>query len=833
MKKILFLIIGVLFNLSSIAQVTCSATAGSGSGYTPFTDAGFGIENPDCEHTTFGAHITQVFDNTIQRNVFQFHSHIDADNDRCQVFDRVRMEVKGGPNTDLELQHPLNSIAYYRWKFRINEDYVSGSSFHHIFQLKAKGGNDDSFPVLTITLRTSKLEVSHNGGDTGIDLGTLADADLSLFKGRWIEAFIKVNNQENGEFEVELKDLLNENILLQYSNNDIDLWRTDADYNRPKWGMYRSKNASLEDEIFQFADFCISETSEDLCSADTTTFVDSVAPSIPLNLMANNVMISSLDLTWEESTDDFGVTAYRVFQDGSQVYEGAANQVTLDNLMGSMTYGFTVSAIDAAGNISPTSDELQVTTDDVNALPSAASNPFPNDGSEILDTNPTLSWTKGENTDSTKIYIGTSATPMGFENVDEDFYMVSLNAGTQYFWQIIHENSNGSTASPVWSFTTSSGNPDAPWLVYRANERLDIETSFLTALDIPATPTLDEVTDDPNGSTNNFYHYRHQEEEKFRWRQELNLSDTAITVVARLKALNEDVNCICYFEIKAFGWREKLRLNQSTIKLERSNPIVEEDIPFEFKDAFHLIRVTMEGNIMKVYLDENPIPVAIGNSVDDDTTNRFEWGKAGSPDCGASIDWMAIINNQANAPDEGAALPSDLFLSSVATLSDLQIDGTTILNFSPSTFDYTFDVGNSTMTPSVSFTTVSDLATSNLVTPSAVPNTSAMVEVTAQDGFTNNIYTVNFVGSVSVENDFEKYGIKIYPNPAANELFIDTKFNDLKSIEIFNTIGVRFFQNNLENISKIDTQTFPTGIYFIFIKKENGQIFKHKFLIEK
>lgn len=371
-------------------------------------------------------------------------------------------------------------------------------------------------------------------------------------------------------------------------------------------------------------------------------------------------------------------------------------------------YGFTVLALDAAGNSSPASAELQVTTDDINALPGAASNPFPSDGSDILATKLTFSWTEGENTDSTNIYIGTSSIPTSFEYVAEDVYMVLLNPGTQYFWQVVHENDNGSTASPVWSFTTSAGNPDAPWLVYRANERLDIETNFWTVLDLPTSPTLDEVTNDPNGSTNNFYHYQHAEEEKFRWRQELNPADTAITIVARLKALNEDVNCICYFEVKAFGWREKLRLNQSTIKLERSNPIVEEDIPFEFKDAFHLIRVTMEENIMKVYLDEDPTPIAIGNSVDDDATNRFEWGKAGSPDCGASIDWMAILNNEANAPDEGAALPDDLFLSSIATLSDLQIDGVTISDFSPTTFDYTFDVGSSMMTPTISFVTASN-----------------------------------------------------------------------------------------------------------------------------
>ena len=89
---LLIVIMGLLFvNLKG--QVLCSATGDTGSGYPAFDIAGFGIENPDCIHSDFGAHITQGFDDILQKNVFLFHSHIEADNDRCQVLDRVRMEI--------------------------------------------------------------------------------------------------------------------------------------------------------------------------------------------------------------------------------------------------------------------------------------------------------------------------------------------------------------------------------------------------------------------------------------------------------------------------------------------------------------------------------------------------------------------------------------------------------------------------------------------------------------------------------------------------------------------------------------------------------------------
>ncbi|MEL6717852.1 MAG: T9SS type A sorting domain-containing protein, partial [Bacteroidota bacterium] len=64
--------------------------------------------------------------------------------------------------------------------------------------------------------------------------------------------------------------------IVSYQSNNIDLWRTGAIYNRPKWGMYRAKTDGLKDEMFRFADFCISESEEALCPADSTETISSL-----------------------------------------------------------------------------------------------------------------------------------------------------------------------------------------------------------------------------------------------------------------------------------------------------------------------------------------------------------------------------------------------------------------------------------------------------------------------------------------------------------------------------------------------------------------------------
>ena len=253
------------FSFQIFGQSTLTATASSGSAYPVISSAGYGNENPDCIHSSFGPHVTQAFDADLGKNVFVFHSHIVDDNDRCINLDRVRMEIKGGNST---AEHTQGQTAWYRWKFKLDANFIGGSSFCHIFQIKAVGG-DAGAPIITITPRATILEVIHDGGDEAgsVDLGRLTSVDLAPFKGTWVEAFVKFTSSDNGSFQITLTRVSDGAVLLSYSKTGgIDLWRTGASVNHPKWGVYRSKNSTgLRDEQVRFADFCVSESSESQC----------------------------------------------------------------------------------------------------------------------------------------------------------------------------------------------------------------------------------------------------------------------------------------------------------------------------------------------------------------------------------------------------------------------------------------------------------------------------------------------------------------------------------------------------------------------------------------
>ncbi|MBM7865141.1 hypothetical protein JOD27_008998, partial [Lentzea nigeriaca] len=89
---------------------------------------------------------------------------------------------------------------------------------------------------------------------------------------------------------------------------------------------------------------------------------DTQPPTAPGTPVASAITGSSVKLDWPASTDNQGVTSYRV-QNGTQVVAtSATNSATVTGLTANTDYTFTVVALDAAGNASPASPSVAVRT---------------------------------------------------------------------------------------------------------------------------------------------------------------------------------------------------------------------------------------------------------------------------------------------------------------------------------------------------------------------------------------------------------------------------------------------------------------------------------------
>lgn len=89
---------------------------------------------------------------------------------------------------------------------------------------------------------------------------------------------------------------------------------------------------------------------------------DKVAPSKPGALSFSNVTSSAVTLSWGASTDNVGVTAYKLYKNGTFSKSVGGTSATISGLASGTTYKFTVSAVDAAGNESARTAALSITT---------------------------------------------------------------------------------------------------------------------------------------------------------------------------------------------------------------------------------------------------------------------------------------------------------------------------------------------------------------------------------------------------------------------------------------------------------------------------------------
>ncbi|MGW0752312.1 carbohydrate binding domain-containing protein [Streptomyces sp. NPDC002587] len=90
---------------------------------------------------------------------------------------------------------------------------------------------------------------------------------------------------------------------------------------------------------------------------------DTVAPTTPGSLTSTGRTSSSVSLAWAASTDNVAVTGYDVYQGATKVATSTTTGATVAGLAPDTAYTFTVRARDLAGNTSPASNAVTVTTD--------------------------------------------------------------------------------------------------------------------------------------------------------------------------------------------------------------------------------------------------------------------------------------------------------------------------------------------------------------------------------------------------------------------------------------------------------------------------------------
>ncbi|MEK5475472.1 lytic polysaccharide monooxygenase [Paenibacillus sp. FSL R5-0407] len=198
--------------------------------------------------------------------------------------------------------------------------------------------------------------------------------------------------------------------------------------------------------------------------------VDTQAPTAPSSLAFSGVTSTSVNLSWSASSDNVGVTGYRIYNGTNQIaaVSGSTLNYNVTGLTANTAYSFQVKAVDAAGNLSAASNTVNVTTSQVvndTQAPTAPGNLHvmgtPTSSSVTLMWSPS---TDNVGVTGYKIYRGT--TLAGTVSGTTTEYTVSgLSASTSYTFTVraVDAAGNESAASNSVSATTAAPPAAQPW----------------------------------------------------------------------------------------------------------------------------------------------------------------------------------------------------------------------------------------------------------------------------------------------------------------------------------------------------------------------------------
>jgi chitodextrinase len=217
-----------------------------------------------------------------------------------------------------------------------------------------------------------------------------------------------------------------------------------------------------------------------------STLADTQAPGAPTNLTASATSVTQINLSWTASSDNIGVTGYRVERcQGSgcssfaQVATTTGTTYNNTGLSAGTTYNYRVRANDAAGNLSSYSNTSTATTLQDTAPPTAPSNltASATSGSQI-----NLSWTASTDNAGVTGYQVERCQGVGCSN----FAQIGTSTGTTY-------SSTGLTELTSYSYQVRA--TDARSNLSGYSNTATATTRDVTAPSTPSNLTASAVSD--------------------------------------------------------------------------------------------------------------------------------------------------------------------------------------------------------------------------------------------------------------------------------------------------------------------------------------------------
>ncbi|HEX7733910.1 MAG TPA: PQQ-dependent sugar dehydrogenase [Ktedonobacteraceae bacterium] len=194
---------------------------------------------------------------------------------------------------------------------------------------------------------------------------------------------------------------------------------------------------------------------------------DTQPPTTPGNVHSTAVDSTSVTLAWTASTDNVGVVAYDIYNDGNLVTTAPGNVTSfkVTGLTPNTTYRLSLDARDAAGNVSIGSNQAIVTT----TASSDTTPPMAPTNLKVTGTTSStasLSWTAStDNVGVTSYDVLNAGVALNGNPITGTTYTVTgLASNTTYLLVVVAHDAAGNTSQPSnqVSATTAAGSGGVP-----------------------------------------------------------------------------------------------------------------------------------------------------------------------------------------------------------------------------------------------------------------------------------------------------------------------------------------------------------------------------------
>jgi len=192
------------------------------------------------------------------------------------------------------------------------------------------------------------------------------------------------------------------------------------------------------------------------CAAGGT--VDTTPPTTPGTLSSPSKTTTSISLSWGASTDTggSGLAGYNIYRNGATTPTGQTTGTTFTDtgLTPNTTYTYTVRARDGAGNLSPNSNQISVTTNATSADTTPPTVPGTLSSPSKTSTSISLAWgastdTGGSGLAGYNIYRNGATTPTAqTSGTGTTFNDTGLAPNTTYTYQVRARDGAGNLSGP-------------------------------------------------------------------------------------------------------------------------------------------------------------------------------------------------------------------------------------------------------------------------------------------------------------------------------------------------------------------------------------------------